>query len=63
MNGTGLHVGDTVNIPCVVKELHDGCDLVSLETIQGVGPRNQPEPISAISPAVVVLSRRPANVP
>jgi hypothetical protein len=59
-NGTELKVGDVVNITCVIEELHPGDDYcnVSLETIYGRRPDNQPERISAINTAVLVLSSR-----
>lgn len=59
MNGTPLKVGDTVNIPCVITQLspsEDYCN-VSLETVQGRRPDNQPERLSGINTGVMVLSR------
>lgn len=61
LNGTELKKGDVVFIPCRIEELHPGDDYcnVTLKSLHGRRPDGNPETISAINTAVVVLLERP----
>ncbi len=50
-NGKPLKVGDTVNIPCVIRELHGGTDFcnVTVVTVHGRKPDGLKEVFSAIN--------------
>ena len=60
-NGTPLKKGDVVTITAEITELSatdEYCN-VTLRTVDGRRPDNQPETIHAINTGVVVLQSRP----